>query len=92
MVGVDHVTTHGVDDALGLACRAARVQEEEHVFRIELLGFAVNGLVLDQTVVPVVAPFLDAAWERITFAPLDYDYFRNAVHPVDCLIDNVFEV
>ena len=55
-VGAAHVPARGVHDALGLAGRAAGVEDVEGVFGIEPGGGAISGGVFHQVVIPVVAP------------------------------------
>ena len=51
-----HVPARRVHDALGLARRAAGIQDVEGVFGVEPGGGAIGGGVFHQVVIPVVAP------------------------------------
>jgi hypothetical protein len=53
--GLGEVATAGVHDALGLAGRAAGVQQEQQLLAVHRLGRAIAVSGCDQVVVPVVA-------------------------------------
>ena len=70
-----HVAAGRVRDALGLAGRAARVQQVEEVLRVHRLRRAVRGLLRDQLVVPVVASLRE---RMLVAASTDGDHVLDA--------------
>ena len=91
-VGVHHVTSRGVDDALGFAGRARGVEEEEHVLRVLLGGWAIVADAGLGLMVPDVAPWLHGAGGvGLARVALQDEHVAKARAVTHALVDRLLE-